>query len=106
MREQRGPSAWDKATLVCLEDGSEILNTAALKEHVSAGHHRFALISSKLAPFERAINIDLVCRLYHKLTEIDGARAIRANLIGLRPEWKERMEVSIASEGWSNITKS
>ena len=34
MRAQLGPSGWDKAAGVCLEDGSEILSTDALKEHM------------------------------------------------------------------------
>ena len=99
MRAQLGPNGWDKAAVVCLEDGSEILSTAALKEHVSDSHLKFVLVNLKLAPFERARNLDYVCRLLHKLTEIGGAQAIRGNRFGIGPGWKERIEVSIALEG-------
>ena len=67
---------------MCLEDSSEILSTVVLKEHVLTG------------PYERAINLDLVCRLYHKLKQIGGAQAIRGDILGLTSDWKERMNVS------------
>ena len=99
-----GPVDWGEPTLVCLEDGSEILTTAELKEHVSTGHSKFNMVSSKSSLFDQATNLDMMSRLYHKLVAIGGSQAIRADVFGWLDKWQNRMKVSMTSVDGLNDT--
>ena len=51
----------------------------ALADHLKKGHREFCLLNSTLRSYERSINLDMVARLYRKVTDLSGLSADEKN---------------------------